>query len=85
MAITKKDGRAIYLDMQATSPIDPRVLDNMMPFMTEAYGNPHSNTHSYGWEAHDVVEQSREVGHAIIFSKISSQLRLSEFRSQFII
>ncbi|PRP81916.1 cysteine desulfurase, mitochondrial precursor [Planoprotostelium fungivorum] len=60
LQITKKAGRAIYLDMQATSPIDPRVLDNMMPYMTESYGNPHSNTHSYGWETHDVVEESRE-------------------------
>jgi len=64
--VTQQPGRAIYLDMQATSPIDPRVLDTMLPFMTENYGNPHSNTHSYGWEAHDVVETSREhVAHLI--------------------
>jgi len=60
LMVTKKAGRAVYLDMQATSPIDPRVLDNMMPYMTENFGNPHSNTHSYGWEAHDVVEEARE-------------------------
>ena len=42
-------GRSIYLDMQATSPLDPRVLDAMMPYMTELYGNPHSRTHHFGW------------------------------------
>ncbi|KAJ2698730.1 cysteine desulfurase, partial [Coemansia spiralis] len=38
----------IYLDAQATTPLDPRVLDAMMPYMTESYGNPHSRTHKYG-------------------------------------
>eukprot|EP01117_Protostelium_nocturnum_P002070 TRINITY_DN12710_c0_g1_i1.p1 TRINITY_DN12710_c0_g1~~TRINITY_DN12710_c0_g1_i1.p1 ORF type:complete len:482 (+),score=166.43 TRINITY_DN12710_c0_g1_i1:111-1556(+) len=61
MKITKIDaGRAIYLDVQATSPMDPRVLDEMLPFMTWNYGNPHSNTHTYGREARDYVETARE-------------------------
>jgi cysteine desulfurase len=47
--------------MQATSPLDPRVLDAMMPFMTELYGNPHSRTHAYGWETEKAVEKAREV------------------------
>jgi len=54
------DGKSIYLDMQATTPLDPRVLDAMMPLQTHAYGNPHSRTHIYGWETMDLVETSRE-------------------------
>ncbi len=45
---------------QATTPIDPRVLDEMMPFLTEQFGNPHSRTHSYGWNAESAVEKARE-------------------------
>ena len=52
--------RPIYLDMQATTPTDPRVLDAMLPFMTGLYGNPHSRTHAYGWETEKAAEQARE-------------------------
>ncbi|KAK3051540.1 cysteine desulfurase [Extremus antarcticus] len=52
--------RPIYLDMQATTPTDPRVLDTMLPFMTGMYGNPHSRTHAYGWETDKEVERARE-------------------------
>lgn len=52
--------RPIYLDMQATTPMDPRVLDAMLPFQTGLYGNPHSRTHAYGWETDKAVEQARE-------------------------
>lgn len=54
-----KEGRAAYLDMSATTPIDPRVLDAMLPYMTGSYGNPHSRTHQYGWESEQVVETAR--------------------------
>lgn len=52
--------RPIYLDAQATTPVDPRVLDAMLPFLTGLYGNPHSRTHAYGWESDKAAEQARE-------------------------
>lgn len=52
--------RPIYMDMQATTPTDPRVLDTMLKFFTGLYGNPHSNTHSYGWETNKEVETARD-------------------------
>lgn len=46
--------------MQATTPMDPRVLDAMLPFYTGLYGNPHSRTHAYGWETEKAVDSARE-------------------------
>jgi cysteine desulfurase len=46
--------------MAATTPMDPRVLDKMLPFFTEQYGNPHSRTHAYGWEAESAVDEARQ-------------------------
>lgn len=58
--IMDEGNRPIYLDMQATTPTDPRVLDAMLPFFTGLYGNPHSRTHAYGWETEKATEQARE-------------------------
>lgn len=49
----------VYLDYSATTPVDPRVLDRMLPFLQGGFGNPASRSHSYGWEAERAVEQAR--------------------------
>lgn len=51
--------RPIYLDYHATTPTDPRVVDAMLPWFTERFGNPHSADHAYGWEADDAVSEAR--------------------------
>ncbi len=54
------DERKLYFDVQATTPLDPRVVDAMIPYMIQHYGNPHSKTHIYGKRAEQAVERARE-------------------------
>jgi len=52
--------KKIYLDYQATTPVDPKILEKMIPYFTENFGNPHSNNHQFGRSANNAVEDARE-------------------------
>lgn len=56
----------IYLDYSATTPVDPRVVDRMIPFLREHFGNPASRSHAFGWVAEQAVEQAREQVAALV-------------------
>src|SRR3954470_5440705 len=49
----------IYMDYGATTPVDPRVVDAMIPWLREHFGNPASRSHAWGWEAEEAVEKAR--------------------------
>ena len=55
----KQTKRPIYMDYSATTPVDPRVVDKMVPFLHDRFGNPASRSHSYGWETEQAVEEAR--------------------------
>jgi cysteine desulfurase len=58
--------RPVYLDFHATTPVDPRVLEAMLPFFTAQFGNPASRQHAYGWEAQKATEAARQQVGALI-------------------
>ena len=58
--------KPLYLDYHATTPVDPRVLADMLPYFSEQFGNPHSKQHAWGWEARDAVEAARAQVGALI-------------------
>ena len=58
--------RPIYLDYGATTPVDPRVVQAMLPWLSEHFGNPASGSHAWGWEAEEAVEQARRQVAALI-------------------
>lgn len=58
--------RPVYLDYHATTPVDPRVLEVMLPYFTQEFGNPASASHAWGWKAQEAVEESRRRVAALI-------------------
>ena len=56
----------IYMDYSATTPVDPRVADKMIPFLRAQFGNPASRSHMYGWDAEKAVEEAREQVAALV-------------------
>jgi cysteine desulfurase len=56
----------IYLDYSATTPVDPRVVDKMLPYLRQHFGNPASRSHSFGWTAEKAVEDAREQVAALV-------------------
>lgn len=69
-----RPGRAAYLDMSATTPMDPRVLDAMLPHMMGRYGNPHSRTHQFGWDSESAVEVARQQIAALIHADDAKEI-----------
>ena len=56
----------VYLDYSATTPVDPRVVDRMVPRLSQRFGNPASRSHAYGWDAEKAVEDAREQVAALV-------------------
>mmetsp|Transcript_16312 Transcript_16312/g.26936 ORF Transcript_16312/g.26936 Transcript_16312/m.26936 type:complete len:426 (-) Transcript_16312:347-1624(-) len=66
--------RPIYMDYQATTPTDPRVVDEMLPYFTERFGNSSSQSHMYGWESQFAIEKARAALRWAINAKEDSEI-----------
>lgn len=64
--ISRDSSHPVYMDYSATTPVDPRVAEKMIPYLCEKFGNPASNSHMYGWEAEAAVEEARSQVAALI-------------------
>src|ERR1700694_2361496 len=64
----------IFMDYHSTTPVDPRVLDEMLPYFTTKFGNAASRSHRFGWEAEEAVDYGRERIAALIGAKDSKEI-----------
>lgn len=69
--------RRIYMDNHATTPLDPRVLEAMLPYFQDEFGNAASRNHAYGWEAEQAVDRAREIAADLIGAKAKEIIWLS--------